>query len=393
MSRSGLVVNLAFVGKKPTGLATYAINLVPELQLPQMILLASNSFLPRLAHAAYPYREVPDDLTYEQGKLGHLRRMIWTQVKLPSLCAEADLLFSPVPEAPLGLRCASVVMVHDLIPLRFPRLTSPLTQYFRFYVPQVLKQADHIICNSQATAQDIVEFYGVSTAKITPILLAHDANHFRVVPASNQSPLAPLFKGGTEPNTLKVPLFKRDLGESPPSKRPYFLYVGRHDPYKNLARLIQAFASVAGDYELWIAGAADPRFTPSLQAEATELGIATRVKFLDYVTYAQLPVLLNQALAMVYPSLWEGFGFPVLEAMACGAPVITSNRSSMPEVAGDAAILVDPFSLPALTSAMQQIADDTATRTQLKAAGIARAAQFSWAKTAAATREVLRQYL
>ena len=360
---SGLVVNLAFVGKKPTGLATYANNLVPELKLPQTTLLASQSFLARLPEAGHRYREVPDNLTYEQGKLGHLRRMIWTQITLPPLCAEADLLFSPVPEAPLGLRCASVVMVHDLIPLRFPRFTSPLTQYFRLYVPQVLRQASQIICNSQATAQDLVDFYQVPVTKITPIPLAHDANHFRV------------------------------LDQQRGLERPYFLYVGRHDPYKNLVRLIQAFAAVTGDYELWIAGAADPRFTPNLQAEVAELNLTHRVKFLDYVTYAQLPVLLNQALAMVYPSLWEGFGFPVLEAMACGTPVITSNRSSLPEVAGDAAILIDPFSPPAITAAMQQVADDSTTQTQLQAAGLARAAQFSWAKTAAATRQVLQAYL
>ncbi len=370
MSRSGLVVNLAFVGKKPTGLATYAINLIPELKLPQTKLLASQSFLPRLAKTNAAYCEVPDDLTYEQGKLGHLRRMIWTQRQLPALCAEANLLFSPVPEVPLGLRCASVVMVHDLIPLRFPRLTSLLTQYFRFYVPQVLRQASQIICNSQATAQDIVDFYQVPAAKITPIPLAHDASHFRVLPPQGLPELLP---------------------ELLP-EQPYFLYVGRHDPYKNLSRLIQAFAAVTGA-ELWIAGAQDPRFTPSLQQQADELGLANRVRFLDYVTYDQLPLLLNQTLALVYPSLWEGFGFPVLEAMASGAPVITSNLSSLPEVAGDAAILIDPFSVAALTAAMQQLADDSALRTQLRAAGLARAAEFSWAKTAAATAELLQKYL
>ncbi len=370
VSRSGLVVNLAFVGKKPTGLATYAINLIPELKLPQTKLLASQSFLPRLAKTNAAYCEVPDDLTYEQGKLGHLRRMIWTQRQMPALCAEANLLFSPVPEVPLGLRCASVVMVHDLIPLRFPRLTSLLTQYFRFYVPQVLRQASQIICNSQATAQDIVDFYQVPAAKITPIPLAHDASHFRVLPPQGLPELLP---------------------ELLP-EQPYFLYVGRHDPYKNLSRLIQAFAAVTGA-ELWIAGAQDPRFTPSLQQQADELGLANRVRFLDYVTYDQLPLLLNQTLALVYPSLWEGFGFPVLEAMASGAPVITSNLSSLPEVAGDAAILIDPFSVAALTAAMQQLADDSALRTQLRAAGLARAAEFSWAKTAAATAELLQKYL
>lgn len=360
-----VAINLAFVGQKPTGLATYAINLIPKLNLPASVLLASEHFRPRLPANAVCHL-VPANLTYEQGKLGHLRRMIWTQTQLPQICHQhqASLLFSLVPEAPLGLRCASVVMVHDLIPLRFPRFTSPLTQYFRFYVPQVLKQASQILCNSEATAQDLVHFFQLPAAKITTIPLAHDAEHFQVLPL---------------------------VREKPPA-RPYFLYVGRHDPYKNLARLIQAFATlpVSLETELWIAGAADPRFTPTLQRQVTELGLVERVKFLDYVTYDQLPVLLNRAVAMVYPSLWEGFGFPVLEAMACGTPVITSNLSSLPEVTGDAALLVNPYRVTEITVAMQQIISDAELRAQMQSAGLARAQQFSWTKTAEATASVLQ---
>lgn len=363
MSSSALLVNLAFVGKKPTGLATYAINLMPQLDLPAT-LLASESFLPRLP-AHRPVYPVPANLTYEQGKLGHFRRMAWTQFQLPQICTklQADLLFAPVPEMPLGLKCPAVVMVHDVIPLRFPRLTSPLTHYFRYYVPQVLKQASHILCNSQATAQDIQGFFQVPAAKITPIPLAHDANHFRLL----------------------------DL---PEPERPYFFYVGRHDPYKNLQRLIDAFAAVPDrDCDLWIAGAHDPRFTPALQDQADALGLADRVKFLDYVTYDQLPILLNQSLAFVYPSLWEGFGFPVLEAMACGAPVITSKLSSLPEVAGDAAILVNPYQTAEIAAAMTQLVRDQQARQQLRSAGLAQAERFSWMKTGQATAEVLRQFL
>lgn len=365
-----LVVNLAFVGKKPTGLATYAINLIPHLQLPELLLLASSSFLPRLP-ASVPFQQVPADLTYEQGKLGHFRRMAWTQFQLPKLCKQLHtrLLFSPVPEIPLGLQCPAVVMVHDVIPLRFPRLTSPLTHYFRYYVPLVLQQARHILCNSEATAQDLIEFYQVPAEKVTPIPLAHDASHFRVLELFPDTPF-------------------------PEAKRPYFFYVGRHDPYKNLQRLISAFAALPSrDCDLWIAGSADLRFTPTLQAQAAELEVADRVKFLDYVSYAELPVLLNQAMAMVYPSLWEGFGFPVLEAMACGTPVITSKLSSLPEVAGDAAILVNPYQEAELTAAMQQLATSAETRQQLRRAGLARASQFSWQKTGQATGELLRQFL
>lgn len=360
-----VLVNLAFVGQKPTGLATYAINLIPHLPVQDLTLLASASFLPRLP-AERAYFEVPANLTYEQGKLGHFRRLAWTQGRLPQICThlKADLLFAPVPELPLGLRCPAVVMVHDLIPLRFPSRTSPLTYYFRYYVPQVLRQARHILCNSEATARDLAEFFQVPLAKITAIPLAHDADHFRPV-------------------------------DSALSDRPYFVYVGRHDPYKNLGRLIAAFADLPNrrDYELWIAGSADPRFTPLLQAQVDEWGLTNQVKFLDYVAYADLPALLSGAIAMVYPSLWEGFGFPVLEAMACGTPVITSNLSSLPEVAGDATILVNPENTAEITATMQALATTPALRSTLSAAGLARASQFSWDRTGIQTAAVLQQFL
>jgi glycosyltransferase involved in cell wall biosynthesis len=373
LSQSGsLAVNLAFVGKKPTGLATYATNIVPSLQESKWPRADLTLLTPASLLAGYADRfvctEIPANLTPEQGKLGHLRRLGWTQFQLPQICQRlrSSLLFSPVPEAPLYSSCRFVVVVHDLIPLRFPRWTSPLTHYFRYYVPLVLQQAEHVICNSIATAQDIIEVYGIPSQKLTPIPLAHDAANFRVL----------------------------DLSDQPAIDRPYFFYVGRHDPYKNLERVIGAFAQLSDTqaYELWIAGSADPRYTPLLRTQAHQLGLRDRVKFLDYVAYQELPSLLNRALALVYPSLWEGFGFPVLEAMACGTPVITSNFSSLPEVAGDAAILVDPYSEREIAAAMQQIATDSNGRAQMRSAGLARANQFSWAKTGQVTVELLSRY-
>jgi glycosyltransferase involved in cell wall biosynthesis len=387
-----VAVNLSFVGKKPTGLATYAINLIPELQLPELVLFASPLF-PAKTLPNCTYHEIPANMTPEQGKAGHFRRLWWTQFHLPTqyqaLCrssssrssssSHSNLLFSPIPEAPLFRSCRFIVVMHDLIPLRFPNKTSPLTYYFRYYVPQVLKQAEQILCNSTATAQDVHAFYDIPSAKLIPIPLAHDANHFRVLEQQQLEETRPLASN-------------RDC---PVPTRPYFFYVGRHDPYKNLQRVVAAFAALPNslDCELWIAGAADPRYTPLLQIQAQECGINDRVKFLDYVSYSQLPVLLNQAIALVYPSLWEGFGFPVLEAMACGTAVITSNLSSLPEVAGDAAVLVNPYSETEITQAMQHILTDDRARSQLQQAGIERANQFSWAKTGAATTEVLQAYL
>jgi glycosyltransferase involved in cell wall biosynthesis len=353
-----LIINLSILLSQPTGISNYAKNIFPYLKSLSPTLLTAQNY-PEFN--CYP---APDNLTPARGTKGHSDRLLWTQFKLPRIYKKlrSQLLFSPLPEAPLYTNCRFVVMSHDLIPLRFPKRFSPLTPYHRYYIPQVLRQAQHIICNSQATANDIIDFYQIPASKITPIPLAHDRTHFQF---------------------LNLPT------------RNYFLYIGRHDPYKNLQRLIAAFAVLPnnGDYELWLAGPTDPRYTPVLQTQIEELGITNQVKFLNYVPYSELPTIINQAIALVFPSLWEGFGFPVLEAMACGTPVITSNLSSLPEVAGDATILINPYNTGEITEAMQVIATDLELRSHLSNQGIKRANQFGWEKTGLTTAEILSRYL
>lgn len=354
-----LLINLSFLISEATGLTTYAANLFPYLQSLNPTLLTDRPIPPYHCHL------VPAGLNASRGSRGHFDRLMWTQFQLPKLykTLKASVLFSPIPEVPLGVAGRSIVTVHDLIPLRFPKRTSPLTYYCRYYIPQVLKQADHIICNSLATAKDVNHFFHIPFSKITSIPLAYDADHFQPQPQAT-------------------------------ANAPYFFYVGRHDPYKNLHRLIQAFARVKpNESELWIAGASDRRYTPLLKSQAVALGIDRRVKFLEYVPYAQLPTLMAGAIALVFPSLWEGFGFPVLEAMGCGTAVITSNLASMPEVAGEAAILVNPYKVDELAAAMQQVAESSEVRSHLQLAGLARASQFRWQKTGEATAELLQQYL
>ncbi|MGI0492205.1 glycosyltransferase family 4 protein [Alkalinema pantanalense CENA528] len=364
----GLLVNLAFLTTKPTGHTVYAQNLVPQLREFHPKLLISLESLPQW-QARPPedggkldYFPVSGRMNPDHGSKGHLRRLIWTQFKLPRLYRkfQGSLLFSPIPEMPLGRRIPTIVTLHDLIPLRFPRKRSPLTLYFRHYIPRVLRQAKHVLCDSAATARDAMEFYNIPASQLTPVPLAYDASNFRF---------------------LDLP------------RKPYFLYLGRHDPYKNLSRVLSAFAQVPNhqDYELWIAGPADPRYTPQLEGQAWDLGV--RLQFLNYVPYRELPVLLNNAIGLVFPTLWEGFGLPVLEAMACGTPVITSNLSSLPEVAGDAALLVDPYDVNAIAQAMTELISDEQTWQQLRQRGLARAQQFSWQKTGKLTTEILSQFM
>ncbi|MEA5577518.1 glycosyltransferase family 1 protein [Anabaena sp. UHCC 0451] len=352
-----LIINLSIIFSQPTGISNYALNLIPYLKTLQPTLLAAQNYPD---FNCYP---IPTNLTPAHGIKGHLNRLIWTQSQLPKIYQnlKSQLLFSPIPEAPLYTNCRFIVTVLDLIPLRFPKL-SPLTLYHRYYIPEVLNQAQHIISISQATANDITEFYQIPSNKITSIPLACDRSHFQF---------------------LNLPT------------KNYFLYIGRQHPYKNLQRLITAFSALPNrnDYELWLVGPTDKRYTPLLETQVETLGINHLVKFLNYVPYEELPIIINQALALVFPSLWEGFGLPVLEAMACGTPVITSNLSSLPEVTGDAAILINPYNSEEITSAMQNLINDEETRKQLSQQGINRANQFSWDKTGMATVEVLKNYL
>lgn len=352
-----LALNAAFVARASTGVNTYATELVPRLAE-----LDPTVFAPEPLGASRWVRTSPR-LTASAGRRGHVARLAWTEAVLPlHLRARGNpLLFSLIPEAPLGLRTRSVVMLHDVIPLRFPRSTWLLTQYYRHVLPRVLREAQHVLANSEATARDAVQWLALDPRKVTVTPLGYDAARFRF----------------------------RDLPTD-----PYFLFVGRRDPHKNLERLIGAFARLGRtDLELRLAGPGDPARTAALRALAEQLGVAARVKFLDYLPAAELDQQLGRALALAFVSEWEGFGLPVLEAMASGTPVICSDASSLPEVAGDAALRVHPKSEAAIAEALRAVADDAGLRAELRRKGLARAAQFGWERTARETAAVLHRFM
>jgi glycosyltransferase involved in cell wall biosynthesis len=220
-----------------------------------------------------------------------------------------------------------------------------------------------VLTNSQFTAAEIQRCTGLSADRITVIPLGYDALHF--TPGDPQGP---------------IPL------------RPYLLHVGQAYPHKNLRRLIQAFAQVAPAYpelRLVLAGKPHPTETPQLQALAAELGLQQRVEFRAYVPYTELPDLYRGALAFVFPSLWEGFGLPVLEAMACGTPVITSAGSGTEEAAGAAALLVNPADSLELGEAMALLLKNSAEITRLRQLGLERAGRMQWSSTAQRTLEAI----
>ncbi|WP_126147077.1 glycosyltransferase family 4 protein [Synechococcus elongatus] len=355
---SDLLINLAYLNQEATGLSHYGLQLVPHL-----IRILHPVLLSPCRWPGATTLQIPNNMTAIQGLQGHLRRLIWTQTQLGQIYHQigSRLLFSPVPEAPLGQSIRKVITVHDLIPLRFPS-RSFSTLYFRSHLPRLLKESTHIFCNSQATAQDLQSFYQVPEQRLTITPLACDRQQFR---------------------PLRL------------DRRNYFVYVGRLNPYKNLQRLIKAFALIQRqlDCELWLVGPVDRRFLPAVQAQIEAQGLTEVVRFKNYVPREELPIILNQAIALVHPSLWEGFGLTVLEAMSCGTPVLVADRSSLPEVVGDAGLYFDPLQPEAIAESMQAIAQDSGLQQRLSAAALARSQQFSWERTSRITIQQLQALL
>ncbi len=238
--------------------------------------------------------------------------------------------------------------------------------FFRLFFRRRLPRADHVITISETVRTEALTRLGLNPERVTAIPLA-PAPHFRPPPEE----------------MVKETKRRYRLPQE------YFLFVGTIDPRKNLQLVLEALAHLPSGPSLVIAGWkgwGEEGFKERL----ARLGLRRRVLTLSYVPDADLPALYAGARALVYPSLYEGFGLPVLEAMACGCPVITSRVSSLPEVAGEAALLVDPHSVEEMVQALKEVLQPE-TAAELRARGLARAQEFSWEKTALKTLEVFRE--
>jgi len=303
---------------------------------------------------------------------GTLQRLLDEHFKLPKSADEAaaDLLHYPANFGPWRARKPVVVTVHDLSFLRhpewFPRSRS---LYYRHAIRRTVRTATRIIADSEATAADLRELLRVPGEKVD------------VIPLGVEPRFAPASAAAQQAAREKYRLPER-----------FFLYIGTLEPRKNLAALIRAWVRIAWTIEedLVIAGRAGWRMGALAEAIA-ENPHPDRLHLPEHIKDADLPAVLSAATAFVWPSLWEGFGLPPLEAMACGVPVLCSSTSSLPEVTGDAALLVNPTDEAAIGAGMQGLAQDTALRDTLHAQGLKRAAEFTWRRTAMLTLESYRK--
>jgi glycosyltransferase involved in cell wall biosynthesis len=298
-------------------------------------------------------------------------RIVWEQVVAPGLLGRErpDVMFCPLNVVPLMAPCPTVVTIHDLAFLRYDVHRGEKRAYLSAMTRLSAERAAHIVTVSEFTRREVIELLGVTPERVTAV-----PNGFRRTPAR-------------PPESSQLESF-RTARALPPR---FLLFVGTVEPRKNLAGLLRAFALVKDRLAmpLVIVGGRGWRTGP-LSELLMQLKLGDRVRFEGFVADEDLPDYYAAATAFVYPSLYEGFGFPPLEAMAAGTPVVTSNTSSLPELVGTAALTVTPGDERALADALVRVVEDDTLRARLRAAGLTRVDQFSWDSCARATLGVLR---
>lgn len=305
--------------------------------------------------------------------------ILWMQTGVNRMLAAdgVELFWSPRHLLPFRARgVATVATVQDFWHLHFPEQQPPVNRTLnRLLIGRILRHADRIVTTSQAVADDALGHYRVARNRLSVVPLGVDPAVFYPLPGEEVARVLQRYVPGA-----------------------YFLALDVHNPRKNFAAVLEAFALLPGDLRRsrHLIALGKPRASAesaSPRALAERLGIADRVVFAGDAPVDDLVALYCGADALLYPSVYEGFGMPVLEAMACGCPVITANLSSLPEVAGDAAVLVDPGSAEALSAAIQTIAGDAVYRGQLVQRGFQRAATLTWDATAAGMLAVFDEVL
>ena len=362
-----IAINGTYIQEQASGLGVVNQNLISELMnfargFDFSLYSYADSF-----QAQYPDQTIAVDsaLSPDRGFAGHIKRILWYQTALNQQLKrqQVDLFFSPVYEGIFFPHVPQIVTVHDLIPLKYPELSPKWKYYYLYALPFLLKQSQGIICVSEYTKQDIVSNYKLNPESIAVVYNGYDRDLF--FPQPNESILR-----------------KYNLDK-------YLLYVGDMRFYKNLSRTLEAFDRLPlKNYQLVITGKKDDFFYPEIERQTARLSARDRIIFLDYVPTEDLPGLYSMAQSLVFASLYEGFGLPVLEAMACGCPVITSSTTSIPEVGGDSVLYVDPYNVDDIAQGMYQILTEVELRESLRHKGIKRSQFFSWEKTAQGVQDI-----
>jgi glycosyltransferase involved in cell wall biosynthesis len=303
----------------------------------------------------------------------------WDEVNLPNILKDKEVEIYHVPQNGVGLpldkKCPFIITLHDVIPYRMPETVGE--KYLKIFfenMHNIISLCDGIITVSNFSKQDIIKTFNYPPDKIFVTHLASE-EIYRVIDKNESD------------NFMKAN-YKFD--------NEYILYVGGFSPRKNIVGLIEAFSKLTSiyskDLNLIITGKQGKSYD-LYKKKAEELHVENKVIFPGFIPCSHLPYFYNSASLFVYPSFYEGFGLPPLEAMSCGVPVITSNLTSIPEIVGDAAILINPYDTDELYTSMYKCLSDSNLRYELKTRGLKKASEFSWNKTALKTIEAYETVL
>lgn len=366
-----LLVNATCItSEESTGIERFARRISEELYH----IDSTTEIISTIPISGMPFGGMPWSLGLAKKWLGTQEfffRAVWDQVlfRCRTNKSRYDVVFFPIQDGLFFPPQKQIVTVHDLHYLHFEKTMpechdeiGPLrTSLYHMKMPHILRYSSAVVAVSESTKRDIVAFFGICPDKIHVIHNGYDEKRFIII----------------EKPQLVLDHYGIQTGE-------YFLFVGSILKHKNITRLVRAFAMLNCSAKLVLAGICkDSGYLDEINTVIKELRLPLgKVQYLDYISDEDLPYLYNGATALLLPSLHEGFGVPIIEAMACGTPVITSDCSSMPEVAGDAALLVDPHSVESIAAAMQEILNNPRHAESLSKAGLERAKMFRWSYSA-----------
>jgi glycosyltransferase involved in cell wall biosynthesis len=343
--KSKIFVNARFTKQQLTGVQRYAWEIVNRLE-GEIELISPKRSMVGMGHA-------------------------WEQLRLPSMVPKNSLLWSPGGSGPLAIS-NQILTIHDTAHLEHSEWYNKyFAMWYKWLLPRLSNKVKHIITVSNYSRERIIEVLNVHPSRITSIPLGADKKFLEI--------------GGKPKSELNKILNKYKL------PKDYVLAVATITPRKNIKRILQAWGILEGrkiDFPLVIVGTARIASAGNIKIEK----VPNNVMFLGYVPDEDLPALYRGAMAFIFASLYEGFGLPILEAMASGTPVITSNITSMPEIADDAAITVDPFDAESIACGIEQVLENKDLREELITKGLKRVQHFTWDKTANSTINLLKSY-
>lgn len=360
-----------------SGVAQYVISLVRELIRADQVdlhVFVLEDELPLLEFAKDGCHLIP----VPRAAAPPIKNILWHQIGLPKLATDLKLDVLHVPSYRRLVRsapCPTVGTIHDLAPFHVKGKYDLARMFYgRVVVKSLARSQQEIIAVSHCTAHDIENFFGIPQSRLH--VIHNGIDHERFFPGDHTAALA----WTSEKHGITA---------------PYFLYVSRLEhPGKNHVRLIEAFVAfkkaTGSDWQLALGGG-DWHGSEAIKAAAAASPYASDIRFLGFVPDTDLPHLYRAACAMVYPSLFEGFGLPPVEAMACGTPVISSTRGALEEVVGNAALIVDPENIADITRALTALSTDPTLTDSLRSRGLTNAARFHWSRTAAEVTDIYRK--